>query len=713
MGCAASRAAHDEPSPEPPPPVPATIRPHRLKKASRSAGSGLTTVSPVPPDNVWTVGERVEARWKRGGYYRGKIDKVNQDGTYAVAFDDGDYEPSEHAAWIRAEPHPSVLRATGAGSPAANGLYHEEGTYQGCARFVHEKGLLCMIRYRLPSGRDWWYIADKTRLNVAAGDLYRIQSDAATPPLDCPWTVAYDGVAPGPVVSEVDAAGNSVRHEPGKRAVGSRHYVGSDALASMLRCGDIALVRASYVLRLHASGGVLPRRQDLPAGALADAAMIERLVAELDACRGRGAKTYEMKYQGLVVVSYAWGAKEHPDGEGHMLARTLAPACEWYLSERCRLLENGGCRGSDRGGWWSEPLDSGRLVSDEDFVEAADFGLFLDYASMYQRPRSEEEDAAFQRALNGMDLLYAHRHSIVWRLTASHGGLPYAERGWPFFETSVASLSKPMLGTFDLGRVDFSRPLDRWAWSDDEGEFVCGAAAALRAAAISAPAAEPIRFEGVPRSKEQLVRQGSYTSCFRVGVLGGMIDRRPPPPVPVTFAAEVHQRTFTNRADVLAVVALHSRVATSVIGSLVHMSCDTMGWTARHVPALLLAVQMARQLQNLNLEYNLLGDEGAFALAAGFVREPCAPNLAYLNLSINRIGDDGVVALASMAAQRRALPKLTKLVLNRNPFGEAGVAAVEKLRATKAPVNVVFEKRARPRAHQRDQPAAQYVSSIL
>ena len=57
------------------------------------------------PAGPFSVDDRVEARWKsdHGGWYRGKITKVNSDGTYAVQFDDGDFEPSEPLDWMMAE----------------------------------------------------------------------------------------------------------------------------------------------------------------------------------------------------------------------------------------------------------------------------------------------------------------------------------------------------------------------------------------------------------------------------------------------------------------------------------------------------------------------------------------------------------------------------------------------------------------------------------
>jgi len=64
----------------------------------------------------FAVGAIIEARWKGGSkYYRGKIVKVNPDGTYAIHHDDGDKASSVVAAHIRPvrppkKKIPSVLR---------------------------------------------------------------------------------------------------------------------------------------------------------------------------------------------------------------------------------------------------------------------------------------------------------------------------------------------------------------------------------------------------------------------------------------------------------------------------------------------------------------------------------------------------------------------------------------------------------------------------
>ena len=44
-------------------------------------------------------------------WFPGKVDGVNEDGTYAVAYDDGDREENVNPAFVRAAPKPAAKRA--------------------------------------------------------------------------------------------------------------------------------------------------------------------------------------------------------------------------------------------------------------------------------------------------------------------------------------------------------------------------------------------------------------------------------------------------------------------------------------------------------------------------------------------------------------------------------------------------------------------------
>ena len=135
----------------------------------------------------------------------------------------------------------------------------------------------------------------------------------------------------------------------------------------------------------------------------------------------------------------------------------------------------------------------------------------------------------FRVALGNMDLLYAHQRTVVWRLTQcpeqdQYTVVPYAKRGWPYFETMCSHLIKP---AFHVLQLCFSAP--------DEPP----------------PTAE-----------------ASYVDCHSAGTLDRLKDRgddREPPLLPDDFKKGLATRAFTNNADVDSVLALQKRVVCAVL----------------------------------------------------------------------------------------------------------------------------------------------------
>ncbi len=92
---------------------------------------------------------------------------------------------------------PAAIAVSGAGVSAVNGVYVRDGTYGGVP--LYKNGQVWLLRYRLPAGMHFWYLADKDRLDVDDGDYYRILSEEEAPPLDgSRWMLARDGRNPTP-----------------------------------------------------------------------------------------------------------------------------------------------------------------------------------------------------------------------------------------------------------------------------------------------------------------------------------------------------------------------------------------------------------------------------------------------------------------------------------------------------------------------------------
>mmetsp|Transcript_17088 Transcript_17088/g.47689 ORF Transcript_17088/g.47689 Transcript_17088/m.47689 type:complete len:473 (-) Transcript_17088:215-1633(-) len=97
------------------------------------------------------------------------------------------------------------VRVEGAGVPGVDGIYEAVGFHDGVPRF--ECNNMALLRHGLPSGSRFWYIADKSQVEVDDGDFYRIRSPLELPPASAAaggrWMCAKDGVEPIPNISWV------------------------------------------------------------------------------------------------------------------------------------------------------------------------------------------------------------------------------------------------------------------------------------------------------------------------------------------------------------------------------------------------------------------------------------------------------------------------------------------------------------------------------
>ena len=98
------------------------------------------------------------------------------------------------------------------------------------------------------------------------------------------------------------------------------------------------------MLGAASKGGSFSRRPGLPPEALVDSEMLERSFAELDAWDEwlENVDAFHpqfMRFPPFVVVSYAWGAREHPDADPGL--RNLIFFCD----SREGFMQNGGYLG--------------------------------------------------------------------------------------------------------------------------------------------------------------------------------------------------------------------------------------------------------------------------------------------------------------------------------------------------------------------------------
>jgi len=172
-------------------------------------------------------------------------------------------------------------------------------------------------------------------------------------------------------------------------------------LAVAMEKGDIGLVRGSYFEECSRQGAPFSMRQGVP-----------------EEYFWRGSEAVDLWEQHgkcfLVILSYGWLAKHHPD-----------PEC-FHLKRFARLLR-----------------EFKRHVSEFGVHEIA---VVVDFCSLWQGGggdggdcRTPEQHAQFKRGLDQFNLLYLHTHTTAVKLESVPSGEPrsYDARGWTFFESVI------------------------------------------------------------------------------------------------------------------------------------------------------------------------------------------------------------------------------------------------------------------------------------
>ena len=299
--------------------------------------------------------------------------------------------------------------------------------------------------------------------------------------------------------------------------------------------------------RAQAHGGVhplaLPKRQDLECqleGRLNEAFLDpEELRDEKKFPRGndRGGDPLP-----LICVSHAWHGKEHPDPLGDNLI-ALAEAIQRQQSLSAETYVQG-CQSSAG----AQPL-------------GPSFALFFDWACLPQKERSKDERVAFDSALSRMQILYAHKKTLVYMLTQQPegwSGRPYHERGWPTFEMRVSMLLKLQ---------------SSWAWNN---------------------------LVDTSNTWDPAARQTQ-----RARIL--------PPLTPDAFKTLLRKKKFTNgKADMDRVADLYESTIKVALSQATQLRFSGVGWKDVELYDLIDVLPMCTKLETLNI-----GDNPDLTAAAG------------------------------------------------------------------------------------------------
>ena len=346
-------------------------------------------------------------------------------------------------------------------------------------------------------------------------------------------------------------------------------FVDVESLYTAVASGEVLLLsglwllkRAGYTIGSKSKGGrwvvtdsalPLPNRQQLEA----DTALVAVATLDAHALRRQHAALLEtvrcacndyddrsgtedgLDAAPIVAASHCWSAAEHADADGVTL-RAVAKA----LAERWATFERWG-------------LD--------------DVGVFFDWSSLYQNhpvPRTDAQDAIFRAALQNMSIWYAHRLTSVVIVTGQRVPTPREDRGWPYYEESVARLFK-------------EEPRGSgYTWRSDGG---------------GAPVPMPVA-QGAPQRKTRNLKTfwskvivvdaaTGVVSPITAGNMGHLSDtsitrwERRKPPLPASeFDRQCQHKVFTSGADTAIVSQLYGSCLREGFKGVTQLTFPRLGW---------------------------------------------------------------------------------------------------------------------------------------
>lgn len=342
----------------------------------------------------------------------------------------------------------------------------------------------------------------------------------------------------------------------------------------------------------------LPRRQDLeqePSESEAFLSVEEVLNLEMN---NKGLDGHEQ--MAVVSVSHAWETREHPD-----------PRCATLLQ-----LADAITRAQ------TKPMNQMRKLPKE-------VAIFYDWVSLFQWPRTANEETAFRHALSTMQVWYSHAMTTSVLVTNPCGGRadtstppprPYGERGWPTFERGVSMFNK--------------RGRGRLYWP----------------------------------------------SLIDTGDADGLARREAPLP-PEEMEALLEAKFFTNgKSDRSLVLELYKETGRVCIQEAVSLNYEGLDWDDAQLEMLCRWLPRCANAVRLVLANNHISDRGVAALlgAVSATPESTLPALKQLQLHGNiGITEAGNAALAD-GLRAGAFPGLKRLTVNDDESRVLSLACQER-----------------------------------
>lgn len=374
---------------------------------------------------------------------------------------------------------------------------------------------------------------------------------------------------------------------------------------------DVKLISAGWLVQLAKANVRPPRCQDIPPEAVVALESLEN---------SPGVP--------ILVISYPWLARAHPDELGEQL-QFLAFIFKAFYSHAKKLIS---------------PLVT--------------VGVFWDYLSLPQPSlkasleepfvddRTPEEKATFKKGLRGINTWYAHpRTTVILMTNPLPTGMdylnkqPYAGRGWCVAERRMSGIVKHSQCLINAGVLDGS--------------------------------------EGQDGDVASLIRKGAEQSA-----------ERDAPTAPHKFRKEledgINARTikFTHPSDVDLVCRIYTDAFLDTLGACEDLNYSFLGWGDQQIQELVESFQYYLQkrgpltkLRRIELHHNNITDDGLVQLAS-VVHEDAMPNLTWLGLSHNNAA--GISERGRKAVQD-AVSEITKMLADSTSEKESDTLLHVKL----------------------------------
>lgn len=190
--------------------------------------------------------------------------------------------------------------------------------------------------------------------------------------------------------------------------------------SEMGAAADVKLLSANWMVAWAKTGRPLPKRQDCPKEAFISILDLKHMykTAKMNHITGPKPEHSEEKRLPIIAVSYTWKrGSVDPDPE----CNTLRMLVDAYMRRKAEYASRG----------------------------YPDMGFFVDWCSLYQVPRNNEQNLSFRRSLQHIALWYAHALTTVYMVTDGNGycgngtdSPGYHDRGWTSFEFQLSWLIK-------------------------------------------------------------------------------------------------------------------------------------------------------------------------------------------------------------------------------------------------------------------------------